>query len=306
MASRTLFGIPVSAGVAIGRAYYLNKSHFSGTVRQTVDDADVPLEMERLTRAFEAALQELERILSLVPEDLKEHSAIIESHLMMLRDRKFRKRALDHISTAKVNAEWALERAVGDVQEIFAAISDEYLRQRMQDVRLVAERVLDKLVGGGNGLKAITHRAILLAHDLSPADTIELDVNKIMAFATAQAARPPTPASWPGRCKFRPWSGSKAWGMICSKAASSFWTGSTGASSSNPTRTSWRVTRICSSSSRVTRPPSCVPATCPPRPSTGTGCRGKRSRKVVPCPGSLSISTSAPWFWIIRAHVTSP
>jgi phosphotransferase system enzyme I (PtsI) len=189
MASRTLFGIPVSAGVAIGRAYYLNKSHFSGTVRQTVDDADVPLEMERLTRAFEAALQELERILSLVPEDLKEHSAIIESHLMMLRDRKFRKRALDHISTAKVNAEWALERAVGDVQEIFAAIADEYLRQRMQDVRLVAERVLDKLVGGGNGLKAITHRAILLAHDLSPADTIELDVNKIMAFATAQGGK---------------------------------------------------------------------------------------------------------------------
>jgi len=59
----------------------------------------------------------------------------------------------------------------------------------MQDVRLVAERVLDKLVGGGNGLKAITHRAILLAHDLSPADTIELDVNKIMAFATAQGGK---------------------------------------------------------------------------------------------------------------------
>jgi phosphotransferase system enzyme I (PtsI) len=189
MASRTLFGIPVSAGVAIGRAYYLNKSHFSGTVRQTVDDADVPLEAERLTRAFEAALQELERILGLVPEDLKEHSAIIESHLMMLRDHKFRKRALDHITTAKVNAEWALERAVGDVQEVFAAIADEYLRQRMQDVRLVAERVLNKLAGGGSGLKAITHRAILLAHDLSPADTIELDVNKIMAFATAQGGK---------------------------------------------------------------------------------------------------------------------
>jgi len=189
MALRTLFGIPVSAGIAIGRAYYLNKSHFSGTVRQTVADADVPHEMERLTRAFDAALLDLERILSLVPDDLKEHAAIIESHLMMLRDQKFRKRALDHISTTKINAEWSLERAVGDVQEIFASIADEYLRQRMQDVRLVAERVLGKLVGGENGLKAITHRAILLAHDLSPADTIELDVNKIMAFATAQGGK---------------------------------------------------------------------------------------------------------------------
>jgi phosphotransferase system enzyme I (PtsI) len=189
MPSRTLFGIPVSAGIAIGRAYFLNKSHFSGTVRQTVGDEDVPREMERLSRAFDAALQDLERILSVVPEDLKEHAAIIESHLMMLRDHKFRKRALDHIEQTKINAEWALERAVGDLQEIFSAIADEYLRQRMQDVRLVAERVLGKLVGGAGGLTAITHRAILLAHDLSPADTIELDVNKIMAFATAQGGK---------------------------------------------------------------------------------------------------------------------
>jgi phosphoenolpyruvate--protein phosphotransferase (EC 2.7.3.9) len=77
---------------------------------------------------------------------------------MMLRDHKFRKRALDHIATTKINAEWSLERAVGDVQEIFASIADEYLRQRMQDVRLVAERVLGKLVGGATGLKAIKHR----------------------------------------------------------------------------------------------------------------------------------------------------
>lgn len=189
MASRTLFGIPVSAGIAIGRAYYLNKSHFSGTVRQTVSDADVPFEIERLNRAFDDALHDLERILTLVPEDLKEHSAIIESHLMMLRDHKFRKRALDHIALTKINAEWSLERAVGDVQEIFASIADEYLRQRMQDVRLVAERVLGKLVGGESGHQAIKHRAILLAHDLSPADTIELDVNKIMAFATAQGGK---------------------------------------------------------------------------------------------------------------------
>jgi len=189
MASRTLFGIPVSAGVAIGRAFYLNRSHFSGMVRQTVDDEDVPREMQRLEEAFDAAVEDLERILSLVPEELKEHSAILESHLMMLKDPKFRKRALDHISLTKLNAEWALERAVGDVQEIFTAIADEYLRQRMQDVRLVAERVLGKLGGGENALKAITHRAILLAHDLSPADTIELDVNKIMAFATAQGGK---------------------------------------------------------------------------------------------------------------------
>lgn len=189
MASRTLFGIPVSAGVAIGRAYTLNRRRFSGTARQTVDATDVPQEMARLARAFDEAVVDLERIIGLVPEDLKAHSSILESHLMMLKDHKFRKRAMDHVATTGINAEWALERAVGEVQEIFAAIADEYLRQRMQDVSQVAERVLAKLVGGGGGLKAITHRAILLAHDLSPADTIELDVNKIMAFATVQGGK---------------------------------------------------------------------------------------------------------------------
>ena len=77
MPSRTLYGIPVSAGVAIGKAYCLNRNHFSGMARQTLGEEDVPREMERLGRAFEAALQDLERILSLVPEDLKEHAAIV-------------------------------------------------------------------------------------------------------------------------------------------------------------------------------------------------------------------------------------
>jgi phosphotransferase system enzyme I (PtsI) len=189
MPSRTLFGIPVSAGVAIGRAYCLNKSRFSGTARQTVADEAIGREEERLIQAFEAARHDLERILALVPEDLKDHAAIIQSHLMMLKDQKFRRRALDHIAGTKINAEWALERAVADVQEMFSLIADEYVRQRMQDVRLVAERVLGKLVGSEGDLRPFTHRAILLAHDLAPADTIELDVNKIMAFATAQGGK---------------------------------------------------------------------------------------------------------------------
>ncbi len=187
--SKILHGIPVSAGVAIGRAHSLNTCHFSGTLRQAVAQSDIPMEALRLEQAFDAARRDLERILMLVPEDLKEHAAIIESHLMMLKDQKFRKRCLDHVASARINAEWALERGVSEVEEIFAAINDEYLRQRMQDVRLVAERVLAKLSGRETGLRAIKHRAILLAHDLSPADTIELEVNKIMAFATAQGGK---------------------------------------------------------------------------------------------------------------------
>lgn len=189
MASRTLYGIPVSSGVAIGRAYCQTRCNFSGMMRKHIGFEEISLESTRLTLAFDAACHDLERILGQVPEDLKDHAAIIASHLMMLKDQKFRKRALDRIETDRVNAEWALEQAVLEVQEMFAAIADEYLRQRIQDVRLVTERVLGKLIGCTPEIQAFTHRAILFAQDLTPADTIELDVNKIMAFATAQGGK---------------------------------------------------------------------------------------------------------------------
>jgi phosphotransferase system enzyme I (PtsI) len=190
MSSRILYGIPVSAGVAIGQAHCLDRNQIFRTVRQAISKADAPAEMTRLDRAFDAAGQDLEHILAQVPEDLQDHSAIIATHLMMLKDHKFRRRALEYISAAGVNAEWALEQAVCDVQAMFASIADEYLRQRADDVRQVAERVFRKLAGCRYGQgRAITHRSILLAHDLSPADTIELDVNKIMAFGTAQGGK---------------------------------------------------------------------------------------------------------------------
>lgn len=190
MGSRILYGIPVSAGVAIGQAYCLDRNQIFGAVRQSVSKVDTPAEMARLDRAFDAASQDLEHTLEQVPTGLQDHSAIITTHLMMLKDRKFRQRAQDYISAAGVNAEWALEQAVSDVQAMFTSIADEYLRQRADDVRQVAERVLCKLAGCRDGKgRTITHRSILLAHDLSPADTIELDVNKIMAFATAQGGK---------------------------------------------------------------------------------------------------------------------
>lgn len=189
MASRTLYGIPVSAGVAIGRAYGQNKCHFSGVLRQSIDSQAIGHEQLRLAQAFDAACVDLERILKQVPQDLIEHAALIESHLMMLKDQKFRQRAADHIASSQINAEWALKEAVEEVQEMFASIADDYLRQRVQDVRLVAERILGQLIGCADEPQIFTHRAILFAYDLSPADTIELDVNKIMAFATAQGGK---------------------------------------------------------------------------------------------------------------------
>ncbi|MGM0645944.1 MAG: phosphoenolpyruvate--protein phosphotransferase [Thermodesulfobacteriota bacterium] len=185
MARKTLSGIPVSTGITIGRVHVVNRGRFCLSSRQTVAEELVDQEIHRLKYAFDQALVELEEIRAKVPEELREHATIIDSHLMILRDPKLRKSAQQYVQEMRLNAEWGLEKAVNDIEEVFANIEDEYFRDRILDVRAVAERIYKQMLGFDEGPKAITSRVILVAHDLTPADTIELEVNKIMGFVTA-------------------------------------------------------------------------------------------------------------------------
>lgn len=184
MAREVVTGISVSTGIAIGKAYFLNRSISSNLPRQTVPEHMAAGEKERLTYAFAEAVKELAVVRGKVPAELKEHQLIIDSHLMMLKDPKLSKSALKYIDDLCINAEWALDKAVNDLEKAFGVLEDKYIRERMQDVRQVAQRVQAKLIGGEAILSPIEGRAVLMAHDLSPADTIELEINKLMAFVT--------------------------------------------------------------------------------------------------------------------------
>lgn len=189
MALSTLTGIPISAGISIGKAFFLNRSHFGQVPRQTLAQELVPAEMERLRQAFAQARSELSAIRDRVPAELKDHALIIDSHLMIMGDPKLMGAALKHLETLRINAEWALEKAVSDLEGAFKALDDPYFRERLQDVRLVAERVQNDLLGQKVDFKAIDSRVVLLAYDLTPADTIELQVDKIMSFATVMGGK---------------------------------------------------------------------------------------------------------------------
>ncbi len=184
MAREVVSGISVSTGIAIGKAYFLNRSISSNLPRQTVPVHMNAGEKERLQYGFEEAVSELSAIREKVPAELKEHKLIIDSHLMMLKDPKLLKASTKYIDDLCINAEWALDKAVNDLEKTFGALEDKYIRERMQDVCQVAQRVQAKLIGGEEHLRPIEGRAVLMAHDLSPADTIELEVNKLMAFVT--------------------------------------------------------------------------------------------------------------------------
>ena len=189
MARKVLCGIPVSAGIAIGRAHFLNRDRFSQAPRYLVPGERVDGEHARLEAGFAAALADLEQVQKRVPVELREHAGIIESHIMILRDRKLRESALHCIDHQRYNAEWALEEAVAKIAKAFESILDPYIKERIQDVRLVAERIRAELAGGERSTVPINKRAVLLTHDLSPADTIELEVSKIMAVATAMGGK---------------------------------------------------------------------------------------------------------------------
>ncbi|MBC15924.1 Phosphoenolpyruvate-protein phosphotransferase [Pseudodesulfovibrio profundus] len=184
MADKVLTGISVATGIAIGKAFFVNRNHRANLPRQTVAANLVPDEIERLHAAFSAVESELSAVREQVPSELKDYGLLIDTHIIMLKDPKLSGTAESFIKNLGLNAAWALEKAVSEQETAFRAIDDPYIRERMQDVRVVADKVLVKLIGQEVDLEALSGRAIIMAHDLSPADTVELQVDKIMGFAT--------------------------------------------------------------------------------------------------------------------------
>lgn len=189
MAREVIKGIPVSAGVAIGKALFLNRSRFENVPRRVLPGHLVEAEAHRLVQAFEDTGRDLEAARAKIPAELRDHALIIDSHLMILRDPKLKGVAEKYVREHAVCAEWALEKAVGDLHEVFSALQDPYIRERMGDVRMVGERVMLRLAGDKPDLSAIEGRVVLMAHDLAPADTVEMQIDKIMSFATTQGAK---------------------------------------------------------------------------------------------------------------------
>lgn len=185
----TLKGIPVSSGISIGRAFFLNRSGVGPLPRQALAESLTASEIERLDRAFEQFRREIEQARDRIPAELKEHALILDSHLMILKDPKLAGAARKYIQSLRINAEWALDKAVDDLEKAFAALDDPYFRDRIQDVRTVAGRVQARLAGQSAEVRAIENRVVLMAHDISPADTATLQTDKIMALVTVQGGK---------------------------------------------------------------------------------------------------------------------
>jgi len=180
-----LQGIAVSPGIIIGKARLVDRSKQKIVYQYLIDEKDLNREVERFRNALLVTKQQIAAVKNNMPEQLKQHAFILDTHLMILDDSMVSEATTKTIVEEKINAEWALKKSVQKINKIFSEIEDEYLRDRSNDVENVAERILRNLAGKEqDSLSVINERVIIVAHNLSPADTSELNTSKIMGFIT--------------------------------------------------------------------------------------------------------------------------
>ncbi|MBX3159806.1 MAG: phosphoenolpyruvate--protein phosphotransferase [Deltaproteobacteria bacterium] len=176
-------GLGVSAGIAFGRAYLIGRDTLKAP-RHHVEPDDVDTEVARLYKAIAASDKQLAKIKEKLASENESDYHIITAHQMMLHDEHLVGAAVGYIREQTINAEWALRRAVDDIAGVFDSIEDEYLRERRSDVEFVFERVLRNLLGRDTGPLAPPPDAIVVAYDLSPADTATLHKAAVAGLIT--------------------------------------------------------------------------------------------------------------------------
>ncbi len=184
-----LKGIGASPGIAMGPAFILDKECHK-VVKYHLTPHEVEAEKDRFRRAVDRAEAELRGLIADLPQELHEHTTILEGHLLMLRDSMIYDAALRLIEEERINAEWALGRALEQVTSLFERIRDPYLRERAEDVRYVVKRVQGILAGGSMAsFNNLDEPVVLVARDLSPADTVQLNPENVLAFVTDMGSR---------------------------------------------------------------------------------------------------------------------
>jgi len=186
--SFSLHGLAVSGGIAIGRAHLVSHATLE-VAHYQLREKDIESEVARFEAAVATVQAELEALRSEATQQSSptELAAFIDVHAMLLADPTLSKQPQNLIRARRCNAEWALVQQMQTLLEQFAEIEDSYLRERGQDVVQVVERLLKVLMNKPHkiGRKGRDEcELIIVAHDLSPADTIQFKNQKIAGFVT--------------------------------------------------------------------------------------------------------------------------
>lgn len=181
--SQKIVGVKASAGIAIGKAFLLAAPDFQ---IKMVAIEDTTSEIKRFEVALESAKLDLQGIVTRVEQEMgDDHADIFKAHLLVLEDPELVDTVKEKIEQEKVNA----ESAVSDVAQVFIGLfeqmDDEYMRERAADIRDVTKRIVSHLLGiSFAGPGELTEEVIVVAEDLTPSDTAQLDRRFVKGFVT--------------------------------------------------------------------------------------------------------------------------
>jgi len=172
-------GIPASPGIVFGKALVLKEEKIVLDM-QKIKDSQVDEEIARFYAGREAAVEQLNSIKERAYQSLgEEKAAIFEGHLMILEDEELEEEIIDYLRSNHVNA--VIDQQVA----ILSEIDDEYLKERAGDIRDIGNRLIKNILGMHIvDLGEINEEAILVAYDLTPSETAQLNLNKVLGFVT--------------------------------------------------------------------------------------------------------------------------
>lgn len=178
----TIQGKGVSKGIAKGPLYFFQRSDTTVTLKVV---SDIEAEKARLAVAQEQSIRQLNALAEKCQEDAgEEMAALFETHAMFVEDEDFVECITSLIDEESCNAEYAVEQAGIQFAAMFAAMDDAYMQARAADIKDVAKRILNNLLGVVDGGIHSDVPVILAADDLTPSETLQLDKSKILGFVT--------------------------------------------------------------------------------------------------------------------------
>ncbi|KAB7789015.1 phosphoenolpyruvate--protein phosphotransferase [Bifidobacterium leontopitheci] len=185
---RTIQGVGVSAGIAIGSIRVLDTADHA-VERRVVDDPQA--EVERFRTARDTAVEQLKRLRDKTAAEFGEGKAeLFDAHQLMLQDPDYVNSIEDLIGQSRVNAEYAVNSTAEQYAAMFAAMDNSYMQARAADIKDVSRRVINVLEGkrGGAAEDGDGDSHIILAEDLAPSETVQLDRAKVLGFVTAKGS----------------------------------------------------------------------------------------------------------------------
>jgi phosphotransferase system enzyme I (PtsI) len=181
---KMLQGIPASPGVAIGKAFFVNRA-LPRSVHSTVPWDKIDEEVAAFLRAVVRSKEQIQSIRDGVKDQSTDHYQILSVHLALLDDSMLVDQTVRLIRENRFKADWAFNKVLQNLLETFHRIEDKYLRERGQDLRQIGHRVLENLAGRQmESVASVKEPVVVIAHDLSPADTAQILKSPVLGFAT--------------------------------------------------------------------------------------------------------------------------